>query len=69
MILFTDGVIDTISNSGALYGMHRLQQAISTAATGSAREMLDAIDGSLATFAGDMPPADDCTIVVVKRNP
>jgi phosphoserine phosphatase RsbU/P len=69
LILFTDGVVDTATDSGTFFGLRRLQRTISEGANGSARQLLERIDSALAAFAQDTPPTDDCTIVVIKRTP
>jgi serine phosphatase RsbU (regulator of sigma subunit) len=45
-----------------------LQAALAAHPAASAGEVLRTIVGAIKTFVGEAPPADDLTLVVVKRN-
>lgn len=66
ILFYTDGVTEAFSEEGTLFGEERLHQAIKTTET-SAAGMLDVINNTLDEFMGDLPPADDITMVSIKR--
>jgi sigma-B regulation protein RsbU (phosphoserine phosphatase) len=66
ILFYTDGVTEAFAEDGALFGEERLHEAIRTMDT-SAAGMLDVINTTLDGFIGDQPPADDITMVSVKR--
>lgn len=69
LVLYTDGVTEARDESGDFFGDSRLEQVVAASAGGSTQELIQAIVDALASFAGATPPADDCTIVVLKRTP
>ncbi len=69
LVLYTDGVTETFSPSGEIYGEDRLRQIIETTPGTSACDLLDAIDQSLITYLNGDLPGDDTTIMAVHRLP
>lgn len=68
MVLYTDGVTEALSPAGLFYGEERLLDVIKDSEENSrAQEKLDAILESVTAFVGDNPPADDLTLMVVRR--
>jgi GAF domain-containing protein/anti-sigma regulatory factor (Ser/Thr protein kinase) len=65
VLFYTDGVTEAFSEEGALFGEERLRSAVNTDATASG--LLDIIDAQLDDFMGELPPADDITMVSLKR--
>lgn len=68
LILFTDGVTEARNDAGEFFGESRLEQVVAAQAAGAAGELLQAIVEAIAAFAGSTPPADDCTLLVLKRS-
>ena len=67
LVFYTDGLLEARNAAGAEYGEARLQRAVARlAASGSAREVRDAVLGDLSNFKGDEEQYDDITIVVVR---
>ncbi len=66
VLFYTDGVTEAFSESGSLFGEERLQEIVRSADT-SAAGLLDAIDHELDDFMGELPLADDITMVSIKR--
>ena len=67
LVLYTDGLIESINDAGREYGDARLARAISRAEGGrTAREIRDAILEDLSSFKGDADQLDDITVVVVR---
>jgi serine phosphatase RsbU (regulator of sigma subunit) len=67
LVMFTDGVTEARNATGEFFGESRLEQVVAASGGGSASELLRAIVEALGAFAGSTPPADDCTMVVLKR--
>jgi sigma-B regulation protein RsbU (phosphoserine phosphatase) len=68
LLLYTDGVTEARAADGHMFGEARLQAALAANPAASAGEVLRTIVGAIKTFVGEAPPADDLTLVVVKRN-
>jgi sigma-B regulation protein RsbU (phosphoserine phosphatase) len=66
LILYTDGVTEAVNEAGDMFGEDRLREVVA-AHPSSAAEIVDAICGALAAFTGGAEPADDVTVVVVRR--
>lgn len=68
MVLYTDGITEALSPAGLFYGEEQLLDVIKDSGENSAaQETLDAILHSVTAFVGDNPPADDLTLMVVRR--
>jgi serine phosphatase RsbU (regulator of sigma subunit) len=67
LLLYTDGVTEAFSPEDETYGDERLQQALERAQMTSARGVLDSLEASVRKFMGPHPPADDLTMLGVKR--
>jgi phosphoserine phosphatase RsbU/P len=69
LLLYTDGVTDTRAASGERFGDDRLLALVEGARGGTAHDVVDAIVAATRAFQGEMPAADDVTIVALRRNP
>jgi sigma-B regulation protein RsbU (phosphoserine phosphatase) len=67
LLLYTDGLTESFNAAGDLYGEERLLEAIRSTDCSSASDLLDAVEKSLQDFVQDLPPADDLTMVVLRR--
>ncbi len=77
LVLYTDGVTETFSPDGEMFGEGSLMETIEKAAIDAdaerqvealtARDLLNAIDNRVLEFCGGTAPFDDLTLVVVKR--
>ncbi len=67
LILYTDGVTEALNGEGEEFGEDRLRAVIAANVGASADETIGAICGALAAFTGGAEPADDVTVVVVRR--
>jgi serine phosphatase RsbU (regulator of sigma subunit)/putative methionine-R-sulfoxide reductase with GAF domain len=68
LVLYTDGVTESFSPTGQMYGEERLLQVLSASAASSAGELLDEIDTAICAFIADAPVSDDITMVAVRRS-
>ena len=67
LLLYTDGVTETFSPLGELYGDERLLAVVRTARGGPVAQLLDAVQSSLDEFSDPLPPSDDLTMLGVRR--
>jgi phosphoserine phosphatase RsbU/P len=64
LVFYTDGAIESHNESGAVFGVDRLEAVAMSHCAGSADELRDALVDAVLSFRGGAPKADDCTIVV-----
>jgi len=69
VLLYTDGVTDARAASGERFGDERLLAVVESARAGGARDVVNALVEATTAFQGDMPAADDVTLVAIRRNP
>jgi serine phosphatase RsbU (regulator of sigma subunit) len=67
ILLYTDGLTESFDNDGEFFGEARLMEAIQANLCSSASDLLDVVEKSLLNFVQDMPPADDLTMLVLRR--
>jgi serine phosphatase RsbU (regulator of sigma subunit) len=67
LMLYTDGLTESFNIDGDFFGEERLIEAIQASRCSSASELLDVVEKSLLNFVQDMPPADDLTMLVLRR--
>lgn len=69
VLFYTDGVTDAQGPDGDRFGDDRLLEVVESARGGTAQAMIDAIRDAVAAFADGVEPADDVTIVAMRRVP
>ncbi len=69
LLFYTDGVTDAVAPSGERFGDERLMTTIAAARSGSAQEVVATIRDRVQAFQGTAEPADDLTLVAVRRRP
>ncbi|HJS20061.1 MAG TPA: GAF domain-containing protein, partial [Anaerolineales bacterium] len=67
LLLYTDGLTESFNIDGEFFGEDRLIEAITANRCSSASDLLDVVEESLLNFVQDVPPADDLTLLVVRR--
>jgi sigma-B regulation protein RsbU (phosphoserine phosphatase) len=67
LVFYTDGVTEAITSFEQEFGVERLREVVAAHAQAGAQQVLEAIVDAVDDFAGGAPPADDLTLVVVKR--
>jgi hypothetical protein len=65
LVLYSDGLIEAIDDSGEPFGFDRFAATLSKAAQGSTEEIKKAVLQSVKKFTGNRPPEDDQTLVVI----
>jgi serine phosphatase RsbU (regulator of sigma subunit) len=67
ILLYTDGLTESFNADGEFFGEGRLMDAVASNPCASASDLLDVVEKSLLNFVQDMPPADDLTMLVLRR--
>jgi sigma-B regulation protein RsbU (phosphoserine phosphatase) len=67
LLLYTDGVIDALNPQGQALGMARLEAVLGAQGGRPAVEVVQALEGAIARFAGDAAQFDDIAMVAVRR--
>ena len=67
LLLYTDGLTESFDAQGTFFGEERLIEAIQSSDCGSAHALLDVVEGALLAFVQDVPPADDLTMLALRR--
>ncbi len=66
LVLYTDGIVEALSESETFYGSKRLNKMIQRHAGKSAKEILDLLAQDVNSFIGNAKQHDDMTIMVIK---
>ncbi|MDZ7658281.1 PP2C family protein-serine/threonine phosphatase [Fodinibius sp.] len=66
LVLYTDGIVEAMSESEKFYGTKRLNMMIKRNARKSAKEILDLVAKDVGSFIGKAKQHDDMTIMVMK---
>ena len=66
IVMYTDGVTESINTTEELFGEERLGAIIRKCAHLPAQEILNRILSGVQEFNGDMPQFDDITLLVIK---
>lgn len=69
VLFYTDGVTDARSAAGERFEEEGLFAAAESARGGTAQDFVDAVAGAVERFQGATAPADDVTIVAIRRAP
>ncbi|NOZ77655.1 MAG: SpoIIE family protein phosphatase [Acidobacteria bacterium] len=67
IVLYTDGLTEAENARGEELGIDRLREIVAALDTRDVETLCDQILAGVAAFAGDVPLADDATIVVLKK--
>jgi serine phosphatase RsbU (regulator of sigma subunit)/putative methionine-R-sulfoxide reductase with GAF domain len=67
LLFYTDGLTESYDMSGDFYGEERLEVALAENHFSSAGELMDVVEKNLMDFVGDMPAADDLTMLALRR--
>jgi serine phosphatase RsbU (regulator of sigma subunit)/anti-sigma regulatory factor (Ser/Thr protein kinase) len=67
-VQYTDGINEAFDLAGAeQYGFDRLQDAVARSAARGCRAVVEAVRHDVAAWAGDQPPLDDETLVILAQ--
>ncbi len=69
LLLFTDGIVETEGPRGGAFGERRFRRAVSQLAGERLQRVPERLLAAAAEHAGEVPIADDLTVVVVELSP
>jgi sigma-B regulation protein RsbU (phosphoserine phosphatase) len=69
VVLFSDGVTEATSPTGELFGEARLRATLECAGGASAPDLIQRVLGAVSEFVRGGRPADDLTLLAVRRPP
>jgi len=67
LVFYTDGVPEAMNGAGEMFGEGRLQAVVGSDPEASSQQVAQAILQAVEAFTGDIPPSDDLTLFVLKR--
>jgi serine phosphatase RsbU (regulator of sigma subunit) len=67
LIIYSDGITESINDKDEEYGEARLLEVVKNNMSRSASGIRDRIDESLSRFVGTTAPIDDMTLMIIKR--
>jgi sigma-B regulation protein RsbU (phosphoserine phosphatase) len=67
LLAYSDGILESLNNADQEFGYERLQAELRHSGTGSADAVLFSILGAVLDFAAPRAPADDMSLVVLRR--
>lgn len=67
LLLYTDGLTETLDNEGSEFGVPRLTSELREHASDGAGETLHRLASSARNFAGSQPQHDDITLIALRR--
>ncbi len=68
LLVYTDGITDARDERGRFFGVRRLRDALRANRSQPADEVIKAILETVQAFVGGAPPADDVTLLAVRRD-
>ncbi len=66
VVMYTDGVTESINAKEEMFGEDRLKEIIRKTADRTAGEILERILAGVREFTGDMPQSDDITLLIIR---
>jgi sigma-B regulation protein RsbU (phosphoserine phosphatase) len=67
LVLYTDGVTETLNAEGDEFGVDRMMQSVRDSATNEAPAIVKKIIEDVRTFTGSVPQNDDITLIAIRR--
>jgi phosphoserine phosphatase RsbU/P len=67
LVLYTDGVTETLNAEGDEFGLERMMQSVRASATEGARAIVKKIIDDVRDFTGAIPQNDDITLIAIRK--
>jgi sigma-B regulation protein RsbU (phosphoserine phosphatase) len=67
LVLYTDGVTETLNSEGDEYGVDRMMQSVRASANDGAQAIVKRIIGDVREFTGSVPQNDDITVIAIRK--
>ena len=67
LVLYTDGVTETLNSDGDEYGVDRMMQSVRASANDGAQAIVKRIIEDVREFTGSVPQNDDITVIAIRK--
>jgi sigma-B regulation protein RsbU (phosphoserine phosphatase) len=67
LVLYTDGVTETLNAEGDEYGVDRMMQSVRASANDGAQAIVETIIKDVREFTGSVPQNDDITVIAIRK--
>jgi len=67
LVLYTDGVTETLNSEGDEFGVDRMMQSVRASANDSAQAIVKRIIEDVREFTGSVPQNDDITVIAIRK--
>jgi sigma-B regulation protein RsbU (phosphoserine phosphatase) len=67
LVLYTDGVTETLNSDGDEFGLERMMQSVRASATNGAQAIVRKIIEDVRDFTGSIPQNDDITLIAIRK--
>jgi sigma-B regulation protein RsbU (phosphoserine phosphatase) len=67
LILYTDGVTESLNNDGDEFGLDRMIQSVRASATDGAQTVVKRVIEEVRNFTGSSPQHDDITLIAIRK--
>ena len=67
LVLYTDGVTETLNSDGDEYGVDRMMQSVCASANDGAQAIVKRIIEDVREFTGSVPQNDDITVIAIRK--
>jgi phosphoserine phosphatase RsbU/P len=67
LVLYTDGVTETLNLDGDEFGLERMMQSVRASATNGAQAIVRKIIEDVRDFTGSVPQNDDITLIAIRK--
>ena len=67
LVLYTDGVTETLNLDGDEFGLERMMQSVRASATNGAQAIVKKIIEDVRDFTGSVPQNDDITLIAIRK--
>jgi phosphoserine phosphatase RsbU/P len=67
LVLYTDGVTETLNPEGDEFGLDRMMESVRSSANDGASEIVRKIIGDVRDFTGTAPQNDDITLIAIRK--
>src|SRR2546428_511940 len=67
LVLYTDGVTETLNTEGDEFGLHRMMESVRASANDGAQAIVKRIIEAVRDFTGSAPQNDDITLIAIRK--
>jgi sigma-B regulation protein RsbU (phosphoserine phosphatase) len=67
IILYTDGVTESLNSEGDEFGLNRTMESVQASAKQGAQAIVARVIDDLRNFAGSQPQNDDITLIAIRK--